>query len=346
MRYIKATPPRAAQGLTADVYNQVERQFTGPALRAPGLDSPFHALSPDPEVLAGTWIAVYESVLVEHRVSRRDKEAIVTAVSEINECQFCVEVHTVLGRAAGGDAEPSLVEWAKATRSPGSPILRKPPFSAEECAEIVATAVTFHFINRVVDVLHGPGGVAPLLGPLNNPIGRLVSLYSRGPTRQRREPGRSLRLLPDAAPSDDFGWARPIESIAAAWGRLEAAVDRSVAHVVSDRAAASVGGAMRAWDGAEPPLGKAWIEAPLADLAPADQAVARLALLSALAPHRVEDSVVDEFRVYHPTDRKLVAAVAFGAFAAARQIGTWLAPVAATAARQHLRSETAGSTSH
>jgi AhpD family alkylhydroperoxidase len=329
MRFITGTSPRAAEGLTADVYEHVNRDFG--FLKAPGIDSPFVALSPVPELLAGAWTALYESVLVEHRVSRRDKEAIVTAISEINECQFCVEAHTVLGVAAGGEAEPALVEWARATRSPASPIVQNPPFSPEESAEVIGTALVFHFINRIVNVFHGLHGMAPLLGPLGSPVGRLTALYVRGTTRRRHTAGNSLHFLAASDPSKALGWAQPVESIAAAWGRFEAAAERAAEWVLSEPVAACVSGAVDAWDGADPPLGKAWIQEAIGDLQPEDQPVARLALLSALAPNRVERSVVEEFRVHRPTDRELVATVGFGAFAAARRIGTWLTPERAAA---------------
>jgi AhpD family alkylhydroperoxidase len=318
MRFITGTSPRAAEGLTADVYQHIKRDFH--------LKTPFFALSPVPELLAGAWTALYESVLVEHRVNRRDKEAIVTAVSEINECQFCVEAHTVLGTAAGGEAEPALVEWARATRSPASPVIHKPPFSPEEGAEVIGTALVFHFINRVVTVFHGLHGMAPLLGPLGSPVGRLAALSARGRTRRRYEAGQSLHFLAAADLSEELGWARPVESIAAAWGRFEAAAERAAESVVSEPVAGSVQGAVGAWDGADPPLGKAWISEAIGELGREDQPVASLALLSALAPYRVEPSVVEEFRVHRPTDRELVATVGFGAFAAARRIGTWLTP--------------------
>jgi AhpD family alkylhydroperoxidase len=51
---------------------------------------------------------------------------------------------------------------------------------------------------------------------------------------------------------------------------------------------------------------------------------ARLALLTALAPNRVDEATVQQFRHSLPSERDLVAAVAWPALTAARRIGSWL----------------------
>src|SRR5207253_204849 len=74
MRFIKAVEPREADGLVAQVYGEIKHDFA--LLRDPDGNSPFMAHSPHPELLAGLWSVLYETILVEGVVRRADKEAI------------------------------------------------------------------------------------------------------------------------------------------------------------------------------------------------------------------------------------------------------------------------------
>jgi AhpD family alkylhydroperoxidase len=134
--------------------------------------------SPSPALLAGAWSVLRETLLVG-QVPRGLKESVASTVSAINRCPYCVDVHTMLARAAGyrdaasavddvdagggfddrqlatlpragGPRLPEVLRWAAATRSPGAEILRTPPFTAREAPEIIGVAVTFHYINRIV----------------------------------------------------------------------------------------------------------------------------------------------------------------------------------------------------
>src|SRR5207237_2164674 len=99
-----------------------------------------------------------------------NKEAIATAISRINDCPFCVGAHAFLANVAGSkdDGEVlatgaptgiadryrrDLAQWAAATRRPGDELLQRVPFSEAEAPEVIGTAVGFHYINRVVEVL-------------------------------------------------------------------------------------------------------------------------------------------------------------------------------------------------
>src|SRR5262249_20459382 len=85
------------------------------------------------------------------------------------------------------------------------------------------------------------------------------------------------------------------------------------------------------WRGEPPTLGRGWVEEAVAPLDAADQPLAALALLTALASYRVDRAVVEEFRARRPTDANLVGAAGWAAFSAARRVGSWLAPAGAGA---------------
>jgi len=341
MRFIKAVEPREADGLVAQVYGEIKHDFA--LLRDPDGNSPFMAHSPHPELLAGLWSVLYETILVEGVVRRADKEAIGATVSRINDCPFCAEAHALLSGVAGeahdrgalingavdGIADQhrrELVAWAAATREPDSELLRSPPFDEQEAPEVIGTALAFHYVNRTVEVFQGHGpmplGPAPLRGVTMKLLGRVAARA----LRRGREPGRTLSLLPEHQLPDDLGWARRSPAVASAMARFAAAVERAGEEALSEPERGTVTAAVAAWDGTDPPLHGDWLERALRGLEPDAGSKARLAVLAALAPYRIDAAVVQSFKQVRPGDRDLVGAVAWSALTAARRIASWLAP--------------------
>lgn len=334
MRFIEPVRQDEATGLVAETYDVIERFMGGPAVARNG---PFLAQSPDPELLAVFWSLAYENVLVDGRVPRADKHAIAAIVSQINQCTFCVQIHSYYsglegdagdmpvllgGRTAGivDERRRRLAEWAGATRDPSSELVRNPPFTPEEAPEAIGTAVTFHYLDRVVTFFNGSDGVDVGDTPFS-----VVESLTRAAIERPREPGASLRTGTDATLPDDLGWARPSPHIGAAFAAFVATVEAAGASVLGEPERACVAAAIEEWDGADPPLGREWVDEALARLAPgASEARARLALMAALAPQRIDEATVEAFRRQCPSDRELVDAVAWGALRAARRIASWL----------------------
>jgi AhpD family alkylhydroperoxidase len=94
----------------------------------------------------------------------------------------------------------------------------------------------------------------------------------------------------------------------------EAAAD--VPAVVSHRVKSHV----RAWHGEEPGPNRGWVENYLADLSQRDRAMARLALLTAMASHQVDRTVLEAFRGEVVEDWKLEEVVHWGAWLGARRV--------------------------
>jgi AhpD family alkylhydroperoxidase len=264
-------------------------------------------------------------------------------VSRSNDCPFCVEAHTLLCEVAGGAKERGasigrgrdragerrtreLLAWAAATREPSSELLRDPPFSAREAPEAIGTAFAFHYVNRMVEVFQGHGGMSVGPRPLRPIALRLVAKLAGRPLRRRREPGRTLDLLPAAELPPELGWARPAPAIAAALARFSAVVEQAGAGALTVSEREHVSAALGGWGGADPPLGAGWLERALVGLEPSAQAPTRLALLAALAPYRVDDAAVEAFGRARPGDSELIGAVAWSSLAATRRITSWLAP--------------------
>jgi AhpD family alkylhydroperoxidase len=305
----------------AAVYDAMRREF-GVQAEAITLHSPAE------ELLAGAWILCREHTVAAGRVERPVKEAVAAAVSDLNRCPYCVDAHTAMlngtGHSSGEPAFARPIEWARATRTPGAEILRVPPFDASEAPEMLGTATLFHYINRPVSVFCGD---SPLPGDgrvMRGALLRIAGVRFRRFARARPVAGESLGLLPEAELPEDFAWARSSPVIADAWARFAAAVERAGEHVLAPAVRQRVLERLDTWQGEPMPLGEAWLAASLQDLEPELLPAVRLALLSALAPYRIEESTAAAFG---GSDADLVSAVCWSAFAAARRTTTWLTSV-------------------
>jgi AhpD family alkylhydroperoxidase len=277
--------------------------------------------------------------LVAGGIDRGTKEAVAAAVSVADICPYCAEMHTAgmyelstedSAEAVATDrvadiADPGLravTAWARSAHRVDSDVPLPVGLTAAERAELIGVVVAFHYVARMVNVFLSSFLLPPAAGPrtrrrLKRGIGRVL-----GPTlRGARPPGLSLHLLPPADLPDTDRWAVATPTVAAAVARsyrvFEAAGRRTLSPLVRQR----VRDRLDRWQGEETGLSPRWCEDLVADLTGGEQAAARLALLTALASHQVDDEVVAEFRRYHPGDAALVDAAAWASFAAAALIG-------------------------
>lgn len=304
------------------------------------LPEPLTLHAPCPDLLCAAWAALRETVLVEHRLPRRTKEAMAVALSQANRCPYCVDAHAVGLHAAGDPATEAalrrgrrdrldgrtraLVDWAEASRRRDRNAAAVPPFAPEETAEAVGTALCFHYINRMVTILLQerllPFRRGWLRGSLLYYVGRRIS----GKSRRSPPPGESLAFLPPAPRPAHLAWASGVPEIAAAFAALAAATEAAGAAILGG-AALRVRERLGAWTGEEPPLGGGWLDEPLAGLPERERSAGRLALLAALAPHRAHGGEVEAFRRRWPGEAPLVGTLAWASFEAARRVSEWLA---------------------
>lgn len=335
MKYIHPVRHARPESLVGQVYTDIKHDFGV-------VGDPFTLHSPIPELLAGMWSVVRETEVVG-QVHWSIKEAVAAAVSKINACPYCVEIHTALAAAPASQqltdlikqgrtaaiADPSLrsiVTWALTTGSPGADLLLAPPFSAQEAPELIGTAVVYHYINRMVNVFL-PESLLPSLlqgawirDRVWNRVGRRLA---RG--RDQAKPlGTSLRFLPEADLPAEMSWAKASPTIARAFAGWAALVERIGEQVLAPRVRAQVSDYLQAWNGEPAELGRAWVERAVSGLTEADQAAARLVLLTALASYQVDEKIIGAFRASHAADAQLVGAVAWASFAATRRIASWL----------------------
>jgi AhpD family alkylhydroperoxidase len=316
-RYIRVVKPRHARGLVAKVYRQVERDFS---MLAP--PTAMHSAAPD--LLAGSWMILRETLVAQGVAPRASKEAVATGVSIANSCPYCEDVHgmTLAAIADTGDAD-ALTTWAQSSATlAGS---GTPPFSPEAAPELIGTAVAFHYYNRVVNVFlrdspfpsHVPENAKPrarkvLGGVLRPPVGPGPQL------------GDSVDLLPAAPLTDDLTWARGNKVIADAFARAYAAADAAGTRSVPETVRAVVQTKLSTWDGQPPGLSRSWVQQAAASLPEPDQPAARLALVIALASYQVDEGLVDAYRATTPGDVPLLELASWASMAAARRVSTWL----------------------
>ncbi len=335
IRYVSAVRPAAAQGLVATVYSQVERDF--------GMLAPPVALhSPAPGPLAACWVMLAETLLVPGLAGRAAKEAVAAAVSLGNTCPYCVAVHTaalhglVQGPTAAaiaqGHIEPvadpqlrKIAEWAQASGQPRVGVKHAAPCPPEQFPELAGVAVTFQYLNRMVNVFLDesplpPGTPARLGGGLMRLLGRIMlSAAQRSPA-----PGASLALLPAAPLPGDMQWAAGNRCVADAFARSAAAIESAGVQAVPAAVRELVLSELGRWSGRRPGPSRAWADDAASQLTPADRPAGRLALLTALASYQVGPSEIDAYRRGQPGDQALVALTSWASLAAARRVGTWL----------------------
>jgi AhpD family alkylhydroperoxidase len=308
IKYVHPVPVRRATGLVKAVYRQLERDF---GLLAP----PIGLHSAAPQVLAAAWTMLRESLVAAGAASRADREIVATAVSRANTCPYCVEVHTMTLDSLGGAESAELAGWAAGE-------IATPPAgrSAEELAELVGVAVTFHYLNRMVNVFLGPSPLPASVPEAARATVRGVLGHFLRPTRNPI-PGLALNLLPDAPAATDLAWANGSPRIRTAFARATHVVEAvPVPDEVRDLVCAELVG----WDGGPMGVSRSWVAPLLTGLPLAHRPVARLALLAAFASSQVDDGVIAEFREKHPSDRALIETVSWASLTAARAIGARL----------------------
>jgi AhpD family alkylhydroperoxidase len=312
VRHVEPVPPRAATGVVAEVYADLEASF--------GLLAPPTALhSPAPDVLVAAWLLLRESLLVAGTARRATKEAVAAGVSRANACPYCVEVHEIALDTFGADSASPASAWARTTGRPGGPGV---PATGHGAVELLAVATTFHYLNRIVTVFLDESPL-PTSVPGWARNGARRTLGGRMRTREPVTPGALAHLLPRAPLPADLAWAAPHRRLATTLAGVAATFEETgPAPPVRDLVARR----LARWRGEPPALGRPWVDPLLSDVPPADRAAAALALRVAFAPHQVDESDVDACRRAGHTDADVVAIAGWAAFSAARQVTAWQRP--------------------
>jgi AhpD family alkylhydroperoxidase len=318
-RHVGVVKRRHANGLVADVYRQVEREFK---MLAPPVA--MHSAAPD--VMAASWMILRETLIAQGVADRASKEAVATGVSLANSCPYCEDVHgmtlSAIPVADGADRE-ALIAWAKASATAAGS--GTPPFPPERAPELIGVAVAFHYYNRVVNVFlrespfpsHVPESAKPKARQV---LGGVLRPGETGPPA-----GESVDLLPAAPVPHDLCWAQPNPAITTAFARAYATIEAAGVRSVPPSVRELVHSRLSTWEGAAPGISRSWLHDAVDALPEADRPAGRLALAIGLASYQVDEGLVDAFRHTAPGDDTLVELAAWASMTAARRVSTWIA---------------------
>jgi AhpD family alkylhydroperoxidase len=331
IRWLPAPEIGRASGLAAEVYRQLDEEF----MAVPPIT--LHHLNP--RLMAGVWSACRESLVAGP--DRAMKELIAVVVSQSNRCPYCVQAHTsmLLGAddrpaldavTSGGCANndlANLLAWASATGRKATLPRNPAPFTKQQAPVFMATAVLFHYINRMVNIFLDETmmpvvGKVPVVGDGAFRIfssvtsGRIVKIDAR-PGAFLTEP--PAMLLPEA-----FGWVADNPAVAGGLLRFADDVAQAADASVAPEVQALVKQRVAEWEGEPPGIGKGWLEEATQALPERLRPQARLALLAATASWTVDSAEIALCRNAGLDNRALLETAAFGAYVATERIAGWV----------------------
>ena len=313
------------------LYRQLAEEFqTAPPMT-------LHASAP--ALLAGYWHAAREAYVV-NPAGRALREAVAGEVSRLNTCPYCETVHAGMFAAAGGQrAEGESLraarEWAAATLAPGSAALTRPAIAPRDIPQIFATAMLFHYTNRMASVFLTDApmplpGMATRLGQRIS--ARAMGLMARRIARHDAPPGQAAVQRRADLPAA-FAWAQGAPHLAAGLAHFALAAEEAGQEALPEPVRALVLDHLATWQGEAPPLSRAWLAPLVAPLPLGQQPAARFALLVARAAWQVDDGLIEDLRRRGASDRALVQIAGWAAFAVARRVAEWF-PAAQASGRE------------
>ncbi len=338
IHYIKPVEYLQAKGFVKKTYDQMQSEFQ--------IVPPLTIHSPIPELLACIWTILRESLIAKGLVSRTTKEVVAVVISRINECPYCIDVHTSMlhGASKHGIADlipdnldyrisdksvKGITSWASATKSPESPLLHNPPFLKKEAPEIIGTALSFHYINRMVNVFlsNSPVPIPSSFSHTTKIARRLFGAFIGKKIVNKTpevKPGKSLHILPDSEIPEEFVWARPNPIITGAFARFANVITKIEERFIHKDVQEAVKEEIQRWNGEDRGISSRWTEEVIKYISDELKSTARLALLTAFASYHVDEGIVKAFRRDNRSDQELIAVTAWASFMAVQRINTWI----------------------
>lgn len=330
IRHIKRPDLNSKEPLVKRVFDQAGREFQA----APPITLHF----PDPSLMAGIWSATRESFIINAN-GRAMREAVAAAVSELNECPYCVDVHTAMHASANGsrhlpdsnsDSDNSSVarayKWALSTLDPDSPLLQYPQIAIADTPQVFGTAICFHYTNRMVNIFLDK---APM--PMPAASSKFMRAFSRASLRFFGKrmvkldgvPGDYIMEAENVVLPEEFSWAHSNPYVAGGLLRFSHAAEMAGSEAVHKDIQELVLLHLDAWNGEQVGLGRGWVEELILPLDKKLQPAGRLALLAARASWQVDKEIIREFRQFNEGDKALIQVAGWASYAAVKKISGW-----------------------
>ncbi len=329
MKYVKPIDPAVLPVHARSAIDEISSLFPGP------IPDPIMLHACDPELLIGHW-HMSKAVYFSGSYRREYKDIIAAGVSAANACSYCLEAHGSLvalnfedvGRAIRLDSgeiisnpeQRALFEWARSTLSPGASKLNLPDL-VNNRTEIVAVALIFHYVNRLVNVMLEDSS---LMIPRIPGLKKLAMLMARPVLRRLGSQTASRPELITVADKGRFTWAADDPIILSSFCNFDLAVERSVAKLISDSTQQSISQVIQRWQGESMPIDRTWVDDAVVDVERKDQPAGRLALRTALDSQRVSEADVTAYQRVTDSDADLIKLVIWSSFLATKRIGSWL----------------------
>ena len=319
INHLKPVKYKESTGDIRNIYDEIILDYV--------LGPPFVLHVSIPDLMAGAWSLVRETMIVNVNVDRLTKEKVAGGVSLSNQCPFCVEAHINMSGGRTEKNKNDIFEWSKSLYSPNSELIKNPPFSKEEAPEIIGTALAFSYINRMVSVFvtDYPLPMPRLLGFLKPGLSSLFKLTAaKNITGINVETGVSLKRMPGAVLPNEFLWAKTNSNISQCFSGFDALSTTTGEKYISPDIQEPVLDYISDWKGEDQGIGNQWIEKVITNMSDDNKKIASLILLVAFQPYKVTKQQIVDLQNQGLKDDQLLAFVSWGSWQATKRISSWL----------------------
>jgi hypothetical protein len=253
------------------------------------------------DIYASSWACLRETLVVGE-VPRYFKEAVAAGTSEANKCPYCIDAHSMMfdiykpGKSEHPSQEKSfhamnaeeLQNWARACFSPAGSRPKR-PFPKKLQAEIVGTAVFFHYLTRIVTIYLGDSLILRKLNwsvPLMMPFMRLVMGLN---DRRSKTPGASQ--LKDVPRNGGPEWADK-DNVKIAFAQFQNVLEDNIHKVLDITVIEFINSFLSTWERVSDSLSKSWVNTYLDDWPEQGSLIkqqARFMLLTIGSPYMIVD---------------------------------------------------------
>ena len=325
VRYIAIPDLKSQDPLTKSVLEQALREFQ--------LVPPLTIHISDPELLAGVWSVLRETYIVNQK-DRALRERVASIVSSLNKCPYCQNVHSAFHENTDqndeyNSAKKAVEQWANLTLLPKQALTLVKKIPIEKRPQLLGTAVVFHYINRIVNVfldespVRLPSGIS---GKNSQKVSKkMLGKFGKRLLKLDPKPGEFVWEISEKIPSYSlFIWAKDDPAVSKGFAQFGYAIERAGKSELSSFVRFLITSHLSDWHGEVPPLSSHWIDEVLREVSEKERAAAEFALLTARASWQIDPKRIEKLRSQGANDQRLVRIAAWGAFSAAKRIGSLL----------------------
>ncbi len=222
----------------------------------------------DNDLFAASWACLRETLLVG-QVPRYFKEAVATGAAEANKCPYCIGAHSMMfdifkpktnppshpGKASNIMDTEALSNWASSCYLPENsrPVQ---PFPKTFQAEIIGTAVFFHYLTRMVSIYLGDSIIPKKLEwsvPIMMPLMRLLMGLN---DKRRKKPGTSR--LPNIPSNKGPEWADQ-DNVKAAFSQFQHITENKISTILDKPMIEFINTYLSSWERLADTPGAGWV---------------------------------------------------------------------------------------